>query len=151
VDNGLVAHEIRKLFSQELGIAPAGAARSRLEAAAQDRPSTGMSPAAVRDNVPIDEEMTEKTGLTVDTWTSKALTSCSFTTRARCSRAGEPGLGVNRNAAGVPDDVAGHDSWNPRSHDAQMASRLLHAEIARKLRSKRRHGECGQPTSPWPW
>ncbi len=36
-DNGLIAHELRKLFSQEMGIAPKELHDERLDAAAQGR------------------------------------------------------------------------------------------------------------------
>src|SRR3990172_6376319 len=51
VDNGLIAHEIRKVFSQEMGVAPGElhAAGSMLQLKAGS--STGMIPAAVKDNV----------------------------------------------------------------------------------------------------
>jgi ferredoxin len=64
VDNGLIANEIRKLFSQELGIAPKELHEAGSMLQLKSGSSTGMIPAAVRDNVQfIDEEMTEKTGL----------------------------------------------------------------------------------------
>jgi len=63
IDNALLAREIRKLFSQELGLAPAEllkkGTRKHLEAGS----STGMTPAGFRDTVEFIEEIIgEKTG-----------------------------------------------------------------------------------------
>ena len=68
VDNGLIAHEIRKLFRQEMGIAPKELHASGSMLQIKSGSTTGMNPAAVKDNVQfIDEEMSEKTGLAVET------------------------------------------------------------------------------------
>jgi len=63
IDNALIAREIRKLFSQELGIAPAEllskGTRQQLKAGS----STGMNPAGFRDLVECAEDIIlEKTG-----------------------------------------------------------------------------------------
>ena len=155
VDNGLVAHEIRKLFSQELGIAPKELHEAGSMLQLKSGSSTGMSPAAVRDNVQfIDEEMTEKTGLTVDTpWDVEGADILLIHNAGEVLAWPEnPGaFGVILNAAGVSwtmsSEIAGYDSVNYGVwyDDAQMARvALLHAEIARKLRVKKIViGECG--------
>jgi Fe-S oxidoreductase len=63
VDNALIAREIRKLFNQELGIAPAElfskGTRKHLEAGS----STGMTPAGFKNTIEfIEEIIEEKTG-----------------------------------------------------------------------------------------
>ncbi|MBN1314773.1 MAG: (Fe-S)-binding protein, partial [Anaerolineales bacterium] len=63
IDNALIAREIRKLFSQEMGIAPAEllskGSRKQLEAGS----STGMNPAGFRNTIEfIEEIIEEKTG-----------------------------------------------------------------------------------------
>ncbi len=63
VDNGLVTHELRKLFSQEMGIAP----RELHEAGSVQQlrvgASTGMIPAAFKDSIEfMEEEIEEKAG-----------------------------------------------------------------------------------------
>ena len=58
VDNGLVAHELRKLFSQEMGIAAKEIHENGSMLQLKVGSSTGMSPAVVKDNIEfIDEEM----------------------------------------------------------------------------------------------
>ena len=155
VDNGLIAHEIRKLFSQELGIAPKElhAAGSMLQL--KSGSSTGMIPAAVKDNVQfIDEEMTEKTGLAAETpWDVEGADILLIHNAGEVLAWPEnPGaFGVILNAAGVSwtmsSDIAGYDSVNYGLwyDDAQLARvALLHAEIARKLNVKKIViGECG--------
>jgi Fe-S oxidoreductase len=155
VDNGLITHEIRKLFSQELGIAPKElhASGSMLQMKAGS--STGMNAAAVKDNVQfIDEEMTEKTGLTVETpWDVEGADILLIHNAGEILAWPEnPGaFGVILNAAGVSwtmsSDIAGYDSVNYGVwyDDAQMARvALLHAETGRKLKVKKIViGECG--------
>ena len=66
VDNGLVTHELRKLFSMELGIAATEAHTSGSVLQLKVGSTTGMSPAVVKDNIEfIDEEMSEKAGFSV--------------------------------------------------------------------------------------
>ena len=68
VDNGLIAREIRKLFSMELGIAPRElhAQGSALHLGIGS--STGMNPPAARDNVEfLDREVSDTTGISVRT------------------------------------------------------------------------------------
>lgn len=68
VDNGLIAREIRKLFSQELGIAPKELHENGSMLQLKVGSSTGMNPGVVKDNIEfIDDDMSEKTGLTIKT------------------------------------------------------------------------------------
>ncbi len=73
VDNGLIAHELRKLFSQELGIAPKELHERGSVLQLKVGSSTGMNPEVVKDNIEfIDEDTSEKTGLTIETpWDKK--------------------------------------------------------------------------------
>jgi len=155
VDNGLIAHEIRKVFSQEMGIAPGElhAAGSMLQLKAGS--STGMIPAAVKDNVQfIDEEMTEKTGTTIETpWDVEGADILLIHNAGEILAWPEnPGaFGVILNAAGVSwtmsSEIAGYDAVNYGLwyDDAQMARvALLHVQAARKLKVKKIVvGECG--------
>ena len=155
VDNGLIAHEIRKVFSQEMGIAPGElhAAGSMLQLKAGS--STGMIPAAVKDNVQfIDEEMTEKTGTTIETpWDVEGPDILLIHNAGEILAWPEnPGaFGVILNAAGVSwtmsSEIAGYDAVNYGLwyDDAQMARvALLHVQAARKLKVKKIVvGECG--------
>jgi ferredoxin len=66
VDNGLIAHEIRKLFSQEMGIAAKEIHDNGSMLQLKVGSSTGMNAPVVKDNMQfIDEEVSEKTGLTI--------------------------------------------------------------------------------------
>jgi len=63
VDNGLISHEIRKLFSQELGIAAKELHESGTMQHLRVGSSTGMTPAALTDIVEfMEEEIEEKAG-----------------------------------------------------------------------------------------
>jgi len=63
VDNGLISHEIRKLFSQELGIAAQELHDKGSVQQLKVGSSTGMNPAALADIIEfMEEEIEEKTG-----------------------------------------------------------------------------------------
>jgi Fe-S oxidoreductase len=66
IDNGLVSHELRKLFSQELGIAPKELHESGTIKQLKVGASTGISPKALMDILSfIEEDITERTGLKI--------------------------------------------------------------------------------------
>ncbi len=68
VDNGLIAHDLRKLFSQELNISPRELHEDGSLLQLKSGSSTGMNPVVVKDNIEfIDEDTSEKTGLTIET------------------------------------------------------------------------------------
>ncbi len=154
-DNGLVAREIRKLFSQEMGIAPKElhASGSMLQLKAGS--STGMNPAGAVDNVQfIDEEMSEKTGLAVKTpWDVEGADILLIHNAGEMLAWPEnPGaFSVILGAAGLSwtmsSDLAGYDSVNYGLwyDDAQFARvALRQAEAARKLKVRKIViGECG--------
>ncbi|MBI4199524.1 MAG: (Fe-S)-binding protein [Chloroflexi bacterium] len=72
-DNGLIAREIRKLFSQELGWHTNELHDNGAMLQLRVGSSTGMNPEVVRDNVDfIDEEASAITGLTIKTPWDKA-------------------------------------------------------------------------------
>jgi Fe-S oxidoreductase len=63
VDNALLSRELRKVFSQEMGIAPENVHRSGTVQHMKTGSSTGMTPAAFKDNIEFIEDMIEeKTG-----------------------------------------------------------------------------------------
>ena len=72
-DNGLLAREIRKLFSQEMGIHTSELHDRGSMLQLKVGSSTGMNPEIVKDNVEfIDEDISEKTGIKVETpWDKK--------------------------------------------------------------------------------
>lgn len=68
VDNGLIARELRKLFSQEMGIYPPELHDKGTINQMKVGSSTGMTPNVVKDNVEfIDEDYTEITGVEIHT------------------------------------------------------------------------------------
>jgi Fe-S oxidoreductase len=154
-DNGLVARELRKLFSQEMGIAPKEIHNSGSMLQLKVGSSTGMNEAVAKDNISfIDEEMTEKTGITVKTpWDVEGADVLLIHNAGEILAWPEnPGaFAVILNAAGISwtlsSEIAGYDSINYGAwyDDAQFARvALKHAEAARKLGVKRIViGECG--------
>jgi Fe-S oxidoreductase len=154
-DNGLVAREIRKLFSQELGIAPKELHASGSMLQLKVGSSTGMTAAAAKDNVQfIDEEMAEKTGRAVSTpWDVEGADILLIHNAGEILAWPEnPGaFGVILDAAGISwtmsSDIAGYDSVNYGLwyDDAQFARvALLHARAAKNLKVKKIViGECG--------
>jgi len=155
VDNGLVAHEIRKLFSQEMGIAAKELHESGSVLQLKVGSSTGMNPLVVKDNIQfIDEEVSEKTGLEIKTPWDKAGADILL-----IHNAGEimawpmnPGaFAVIFEVAGLSwtlsSEIAGYDSINYGVwyDDAQFARvAVKHAQAAKKLGVKKIVlGECG--------
>ena len=63
VDNALLAREIRKIFSQEMGIAPTELLKKGTRQHLKAGSTTGMTPAALRDMMEFaEEEIEERTG-----------------------------------------------------------------------------------------
>jgi Fe-S oxidoreductase len=155
VDNALIAREIRKLFSMELGIAPKEIHEKGSMLHLRSGSSTGMRPAAARDNVDfIDEDTTEKTGIEVKTRWDVAGADVLL-----MHNAGEilawpenPGaFALILDAAGISwtlsSELCGYDAINYGVwyDDAQFARvAIKHAQIAKKLGVKKLViGECG--------
>ncbi len=68
VDNALIARELRKIFSQEMGFAPKELHQKGTELQMQRGSSTGMTPEIVKENVEfIDEDYSEITGVGIET------------------------------------------------------------------------------------
>ncbi|HUI54535.1 MAG TPA: (Fe-S)-binding protein [Bryobacteraceae bacterium] len=154
-DNGLVAHELRKLFSQEMGIAPKEIHDNGSMLQLKVGSSTGMNPEAVKDNIAfIDEDTSEKTGMEVKTpWDVEGADVLLIHNAGEILAWPEnPGaFALLLNAAGISwtmsSELAAYDSINYGLwyDDAQFARvALKHAEAARKLKVKRIVlGECG--------
>jgi Fe-S oxidoreductase len=155
VDNGLIAHEIRKLFSQEMGIAAKEIHDKGSVLQLEVGSSTGMNNLVVKDNIEfIDEDVSEKTGMTIHTpWDKEGADILLI------HNAGEimawpmnPGaFGVIFEAAGLnwtmSSEIAGYDSINYGVwYDDAMFARVAvkHAQAAKKLNVKKIVlGECG--------
>jgi Fe-S oxidoreductase len=155
VDNGLIAHEIRKLFSEEMGIAAKEIHEKGSMLHLKVGSSTGMSSLVVKDNIQfIDEEMTEKTGVAVQThWDVEGADVLLMHNAGEILAWPEnPGaFAVLLDAAGISwtlsSDLAAYDAINYGLwyDDAQFARvALLHAQAAKKLKVKKIvMGECG--------
>jgi len=155
VDNGLVTHELRKLYSQELGIAPAECHASGSVLHLKAGSTTGMSPAAVRDNVDfIDEETSERVGFTVKTPWDRANAEVLLIHNAGEIMAWPENPGAFAailEAAGVSwtmsselvaYDAVNYGLWYDDVQFARVA--LRHAEAARRLGVRKIViGECG--------
>jgi Fe-S oxidoreductase len=154
-DNGLVAHELRKLFSQEMGIAPKEIHESGSMLQLKAGSSTGMSPAVVKDNIAfIDEDFAEKTGVRIETpWDVEGADVLLLHNAGEIMAWPEnpAAFALILSAAGIKwtlsSELAGYDAINYGLwyDDAQFARvALKHAEIARKLKVKKIViGECG--------
>jgi Fe-S oxidoreductase len=154
-DNGLVAHELRKLFSQEMGIAPKEVHDNGSMLQLKVGSSTGMNAVVVKDNLEfIDEDMTEKTGIKVETpWDVEGADVLLIHNAGEILAWPEnPGaFALILTAAGIKwtlsSELAAYDSINYGLwyDDAQFARvALRHAEAAKKLKVKKIVlGECG--------
>jgi len=154
-DNGLVARELRKLFSQQMDIHTPELHERGTVLQLKVGSTTGMNALAVKDNIEfIDEDMTEKTGMKIETPWDKAGADVLL-----MHNAGEimawpenPGaFAVILNAAGISwtlsSEALAYDSVNyGLFYDDFMLSKILlrQAEAARKLGVKKIvFGECG--------
>ncbi len=155
VDNGLINHEIRKLFSQEMGIAPKELHEKGTIQHLRVGSTTGMKPPAARDSMEfIQEEMEEITGYKVDIpWD---VTGADI---LLIHNAGEilswpenvGAFAIIFQAAGLSwtmsSEAAGYDAVNYGLwYDDVQFSRVAvrHADIARRLKVRKIViGECG--------
>jgi Fe-S oxidoreductase len=154
-DNGLVAHELRKIFSQEMGIAAKELHDNGSMLQLRVGSSTGMNAAAVKDNIEfIDEDTSERSGIEVKTpWDVEGADVLLIHNAGEIVAWPEnPGaFALILNAAGISwtmsSEIAGYDSINYGVwyDDAQFARvAIKHAEAARKLKVKKIVlGECG--------
>jgi len=154
-DNGLVAHELRKLFSQEMGISAKEIHDTGSMLQLKVGSSTGMNAEVVKDNIAfIDEDISEKTGIKVETpWDVEGADVLLIHNAGEILAWPEnPGaFALILTAAGIKwtlsSELAGYDSINYGLwyDDAQFARvAIKHAEAARKLKVKKIVlGECG--------
>jgi Fe-S oxidoreductase len=155
VDNALLTREIRKLFSQELGIAPKELHERGSVLQLKAGSSTGMNALAVKDNIEfLDDEIRDQTGLNIKTPWDKPGADVLL-----IHNAGEilawpenpMAFAIILEAAGInwtmSSELAGYDSVNYGLwyDDAQFARvALKQAEAAKKLGVKKIVlGECG--------
>jgi len=155
VDNGLIAREIRKLFSQEMGIAAPELHSEGTQKQLKTGSSTGINPAALMDLFEfMEEDITDRTGLNIKFPFDKAGADILI-----IHNAGEflswpeniEAFAIIFEAAGLSwtlsSDLVAYDSVNYGLfyEDVQLARvTLKHAEAAKKLGVKKVViGECG--------
>ena len=155
VDNALISREIRKLFSQELGVAPKELHDFGTVQQLRKGSSTGMEPAAFRDNVEfIEEEIEEITGKKIEIPIDQEGADMLL-----FHNAGEflswpenvEAFAIILDALGISwtlsSDLGGYDVGNYGAwyDDVQLARIVVrHAEVAKKLKVKKiTIGECG--------
>ena len=155
IDNGLIAREIRKLFSQELGIAPKALHSQGSIKHLKTGSSTGLTPEGFKDIIRfLEEETFEKTGrkikIPVDEKSSEILlvhNAGDFLTRPENVIAfailfEEAGLDWTLTSEAVGYDAVNYGVWYDDIQLARIA--LRHIEIAKKLEvEKIVVGECG--------
>lgn len=155
VDNGLINHELRKLFSQEMGIAPKELHEKGTVLHLKSGSSTGMTPPAAKDSVEfIQEEMEEITGYKLEIpWDVKGADILLIHNAGEMLAWPENvgAFAIIFQAAGISwtmsSEAAGYDAVNYGLwYDDVQFSRVAakHADIARRLKVKKIViGECG--------
>ncbi len=155
VDNGLISHEIRKLFSQEMGIAPKELHESGTVQQLKLGSSTGITPKALNNIISfMEEEIEEKIGKHITIPFDKKGAEILL-----LHNAGEfiawpentVAFAIILEAAGISwtmsSELVGYDAVNYGVwyDDIQLARiAIRHAEIARELGVKKINvGECG--------
>jgi len=155
VDNALIAREIRKLFSQELGIAPAELLKKGTRQHLQTGSSTGMRPNAMKSLVAdMEDQIEEKLGRRIEIPVDKKGADILL-----IHNAGEflswpenpAAFAILFDAAGInwtlSSDMLGYDGVNYGAwfDDVELARiALRHLQIAQDLGVKKVViGECG--------
>lgn len=155
VDNGLITHELRKIFSSEMGLFPKELHEKGTVQQLSVGSSTGMNSLVVKDNIEfIDEDMTEKTGIKVETkWDVEGADILLLHNAGEILAWPEnPGaFALILDAAGISwtmsSELVGYDGVNYGLFydDVQLARiAMKHLDIAKKLKVKKIvMGECG--------
>jgi Fe-S oxidoreductase len=158
VDNALITHEIRKLFSQEMSIHPRELHEQGSMLQLKVGSSTGMNDLVVKDNIEfIDEDTSEKTGMTIETPWDKKGADIMLIHNAGEIMAWPENIGAFAaifQAAGLSwtmsSTIPGYDSINYGLFydDVQLARVFLkHMMAAQKLGVRKIvSGECGHAT-----
>lgn len=155
VDNGLITHELRKVFSQEMGIAAKEIHEKGSVLQLKVGSSTGMNALVVKDNIEfIDEDMEDKTGIKIETpWDKEGADVLLIHNAGEILAWPEnPGaFAILLEAAGISwtlsSDLAAYDGinyglWYDDFQFARVA--IKHAEAAKRLKVKKIViGECG--------
>ncbi len=154
-DNGLVAREIRKVFSQEMGLTTAELHERGSMLQMKVGSSTGMNNLVAKDNLEfIDEDFSDQTGFKFKTpWDVKGADILLIHNAGEILSWPEnvAAFSLIFQAAGLSwtmsSEIAGYDSINYGVFydDMQLArTALMHAQAAKKLGAKKIVlGECG--------
>ena len=155
LDNGLIARELRKLFSQELGIHTKELHDNGSVLQLKVGSSTGMNPLVLKDNIEfIDEDMEDKTGIKIETpWDKEGADVLLIHNAGEVMAWPEnPGaFAVILEAAGISwtlsSEAVAYDGINyGLFYDDFMLAKVVikHAQAAKKLGVKKIViGECG--------
>ncbi|OGU41176.1 MAG: 4Fe-4S ferredoxin [Ignavibacteria bacterium GWB2_35_12] len=155
VDNGLITHELRKMFSMEMGLSPKELHEKGTVQQLEVGSSTGMNALVVKDNMEfIDEDISERTGIKVESkWDVEGAEILLIHNSGEILTWPEnPGaFALILDAAGIKwtlsSDLVGYDGVNYGLFydDVQLARvAMKHLEIAKKLKVKKIvMGECG--------
>ncbi|WP_456469394.1 (Fe-S)-binding protein [Archaeoglobus sp.] len=155
VDNGLISHEIRKLFSQEMGIAPKALHELGTVQHLQKGSSTGLTPDGFKDIIEfIEDDIEEKLGrrikIPVDEKGAEILLihnageylSWPENPAAFAILFEEAGISWTLSSEQVAYDAVNYGVWYDDVQLARVATK--HTEIAAKLEvDKIVVGECG--------
>ncbi|HEX9016899.1 MAG TPA: (Fe-S)-binding protein [Chloroflexota bacterium] len=155
VDNGLIAHELRKLFSMEMGIAPREIHQQGSVNQLKTGSTTGMTPPAFMNTIEfLREDVTDRTGLSFDWPVDKEGADILLIHNAGEYMAwpeNPEAFAIIFEKAGLSytlsSDLMGYDAvnyglWYDDVQFARVA--LKHAAVARKLKVKKIViGECG--------
>jgi len=155
VDNALMAREIRKIASQEMGIVPKELHDDGSVLQLKVGSSTGMTPLVVKDNIEfIDEDTAERTGVTIETpWDKEGADILLIHNAGEIMAWPEnpgcfatlfeaAGLSWTMSSEAVAYDGINYGVWYDDMQFARVA--VKHAQAAKKLGVKRIVlGECG--------
>ncbi len=155
IDNGLITHELRKIFSQEMGIAPKELHEKGTVQQLEVGASTGWKPKALINFIEfMEEEIEEKTGRKIKIPVDKKgadillihnageFVSWPENPAAFAVLFEEAGLSWTLSSELVGYDAVNYGVWYDDIQLAKVAYR--HAQIARDLRVKKIVvGECG--------
>ncbi|MCX5818246.1 MAG: (Fe-S)-binding protein [Proteobacteria bacterium] len=155
VDNGLISHEIRKIFSQEMGIAPKELHESGTVQQLKAGSSTGIAPKALVNIISfMEDEIEEKTGKKIKIPVDKEgadilllhnageFMAWPENTEAFAIIFEAAGLNWTLSSELVGYDAVNYGVWYDDFQFAKIA--LRHAEVAKTLKVKKISvGECG--------
>lgn len=161
VDNAIIARELRKLFSQELGIAPMEILEKGCVQHVKIGSSTGMSPSGLKEAVEfMKEDIGDRIGKSVDIPVDKKgadillihnageFLSWPENPEAFAILFEAAGISWTLSSEPVGYDAVNYGLWNDDVGLARVAVR--HAQIAKKLGVKKVViGECGHATKAY--